>query len=375
LSKKSKKWQKYFEKKHAGPRECIDAIPAGYTQSLVTLLEYYLIFHPKLINGRRWLNVANTLILCEKNKLWREFLDKKYATPQECIKAIPSGNKLSIATIVTYYLTFHPELNYSRGWVNVACAAVLYNSSKPWQRFFDRRYKTVWACIAAMPKLRKQSIPTIINYYFILNPELKNDRDWANAACAEELYRRSEEWRKFMNREFSTLKECIKAAPARFKLSLVTRVGYYLAHRDAYEEKRDWIIAAVAIVFFEKFPEYFFGTERKLRKEIYQEYFEDKKYHFKLPLYKTVNKYLNVLVHNNINKKFIVNHGDYVSFFRKNGDFSRWLEKMLSMHLSLDKIIEEYNNQLDFPKLKNIKEYIKVFSCFYNENLLSEMFH
>lgn len=123
--------KKIFNNPNELLKEIIPIISKYKFKDIIIIMDYYIRLHPDLKNQSRiWQNTATAIVLYNNNKEWEKFFASTYKKPQECIKSIPKQSTQSIVTVINYYMVFHPELDKEkRNWFDIASAMVLHKSS------------------------------------------------------------------------------------------------------------------------------------------------------------------------------------------------------------------------------------------------------
>jgi hypothetical protein len=174
LAEKNLAWKNFLDTEYKNVTTCIKAarlLPNvnDKEKSISTRVQYYFVFHANL-TGRSWSDAANALQLTEKSPAWKVFMDAEYEDVMQCIaaaKELPAvnGKPKTVATIINYYFTFHPELR-DRNWINMAAALQLTERSSEWHEFLNAEHENVWQFMEKMPqKDKNNSLATYAGYY------------------------------------------------------------------------------------------------------------------------------------------------------------------------------------------------------------------
>ncbi len=435
LYESSEGWKNFFETEYNDPHKCIKFIPGNRSQSIATIITYYLTYHPDLAKEQRaWSNAANAKVLYEKNIEWKTFFDTKFSNPDECVKSIPGGNKLSIATIMNYYLTFYPDFNKGkfRQWINIANMKVLCDNNREWKKFFEKKFKNPKECFDEIPEISTISPVTVINYYLAYHQELsKKHRLWIDAANAKKLYDSDEKWKFFFDAEYDNPGECIAAIPNTKEQSIATIVAYYLSfHLELSKKSRFWISAATAKILYDsdKKWKFFFDAEYDNPRECIEAIPETKKqsiativsYYLilkdnpgknnfsvglanailffeqypellaitgdelfdmveelkssnELPSTNSIKIYFNFIQKYEIDIDFIKKYGNYISLFRHNPELVKWLLKEIRQKQDVNSIVIEFKKKYDFLPPGRIKKYIEIIKRYYEKGIVKEL--
>ena len=255
LARSNPRWKVFFDTEFTTVRTCLNALPAC-TQKHGTIISYYLALHPDiaLVTHREWEFQACSQDLYQSTPEWKNFFDTNYIQPLDCLAAMPPHTQSSV-TIMAYYLFFHPQLIAKRVWSAAGSAAALSQQNTLWQNFFEKKYVTPQACLAAAPT-HIQTAVTIVNYYLSLHPEITQARKWAEYASSITLAAENKDWKLFLEKQFTSPKDCILHMPYT-GLSTATNMNYYLACQSQDKSNSHWRDFACALVFFKKYPEIF----------------------------------------------------------------------------------------------------------------------
>lgn len=245
-------WKNFFRKKYQGPLDLLADIPKKSTYSLATVVTYYLSFYPNIKSQRRWIDTARAIDLSGGNPEWKNFFTKDFKGPKDLLANIPSDSTHSKATMASYYLALNPGVKHYRRWINLASAVALSESSQKWKNFFAGKFKNLDHLIKNLPNEYYQSKATIVGYYLALNPDTENKRHWANAICAIILSENNEEWRDFFEINFSSTSDLLANIPEGSKLSPAMTLTYYLIFHPEIRNKRNWSNTVCAIILSEK---------------------------------------------------------------------------------------------------------------------------
>ncbi len=243
--------QRVFSRKYTRPEDFLKGIPTSIRLKKATLVSYYLAFHPGIRPQRQWSNYVGAAKLRASGKEWELFFRKKYASPQALVNAIPPSASYSKATLVKYYFAFHPDKKAQRQYTTYADAAVLMESNKVWTGFFSRTYSGPLALIKAIPGAARQKKWTLMNYYLSLHPEIKGQRKWLNTVNAFGLKNSNKEWSRFFKKRYSGPHALIKAIPPSASQSKSTLVDSYLCLHPEIKTGRAWRNVAGAFVLAE----------------------------------------------------------------------------------------------------------------------------
>ena len=256
LEESTPEWKKFFKQKYKTPKELIDAIPSASTLSLMTIFNYYIAISGHNARERQWRSYANAVQLISRAKEWQIFFNMEYNTPQEMIDAIPKISKYHLITITAYYLEYTAKKN-ARTWHAYVSAYELAKSSEEYQKFFNNIYEQPKELIKAIPPslLSHLNHTTIMSYYLVLKEgKVLSARRWISYANVIKLINTSAIWEEYFNTIYNDPTECIRAIPTISKIKYITIVEYYIAYHREIERGYKWVTYAVAKAFFEKQP-------------------------------------------------------------------------------------------------------------------------
>ncbi len=247
-------WKNFFRKKYQGPLDLLADIPKKSTYSLATVVTYYLSFYPNIKSQRRWIDTARAIDLSGGNPEWKIFFTKDFKGPKDLLANIPSDSTHSKATMASYYLALNPDTENKRHWANAICAIILSENNEEWRDFFEINFSSPSDLLANIPEGSKLSPAMTLTYYLIFHPEIRNKRNWSNTVCAIILSEKKN-WKKFFKTVYKHPKDLLASIPIGATQSKATLVGYYLFFHPKIVNGRDWLRAICGYIFCQKNPE------------------------------------------------------------------------------------------------------------------------